>query len=139
MNSYRVVLAISVCKFCRGYVVQFGGSGAAGGKDSGFCITITHKSHIASRAAIPRWGKTSLSSPNPRILRTLLRVSFGCSLIRKLMGLKGTHYATMEDIKSKTTGELRNISKEASRRCFQQWQDRWSERVYEQGSYFECD
>jgi len=40
------------------------------------------------------------------------------------MGLKGTRFATMEDIKSNATAELRKIPKEAFHRCFQQWQDR---------------
>ena len=42
------------------------------------------------------------------------------------MGLRGTHFATMEDIKSNSTAKLRRIPKEAFHRCFQQWQDRWS-------------
>ena len=36
------------------------------------------------------------------------------------MGLKGTHFAATEDIKSNATAELRKIPKEAFRRCFQQ-------------------
>jgi len=38
------------------------------------------------------------------------------------MGLKWTRFATMEDIKSNATAELRKIQKETFRRCFQQWQ-----------------
>jgi hypothetical protein len=37
------------------------------------------------------------------------------------MGLKGTRFTTMEDIKLNVTAELRKIPKEAFRRCFQQW------------------
>jgi len=55
------------------------------------------------------------------------------------MGLKGTRFAIMEDIKSNATAELRRIPKEAFHRCFQQWQDRWSKCVCAQGSYFESD
>ncbi|KDR06890.1 hypothetical protein L798_03371 [Zootermopsis nevadensis] len=55
------------------------------------------------------------------------------------MGLKGTHFATMEDITSNAMAELRKIPNEAFRRCFQQWQDRWSKCVRAQGSYFEGD
>jgi hypothetical protein len=40
--------------------------------------------------------------------------------------LKGTRFATTEDIKSNATAKLRKIPKEAFRRCFQQWQDLWS-------------
>jgi len=53
------------------------------------------------------------------------------------MALKGTHFATMEDIKWNATVELQKIPKEAFRRFFQQWQDRWSKCVCAQGSYFE--
>jgi hypothetical protein len=37
------------------------------------------------------------------------------------MGLKGTRFATIEDIKSNATAELQKNLKEAFRRCFQQW------------------
>jgi len=53
--------------------------------------------------------------------------------------LKGMRFATMEDIKSNVTAELRTIPKEAFHQCFQQWQDRWSKCVRAQGSYFEVD
>jgi transposase len=36
------------------------------------------------------------------------------------MGLKGTRFATLEDIKSNATAGLRKIPKEAFRRCFEQ-------------------
>jgi hypothetical protein len=55
------------------------------------------------------------------------------------IGLKATHFATMEDIKSNATTELRKIPNEAFRRGFQQWHDQWGKRVYAQGSYFEDD
>ena len=45
------------------------------------------------------------------------------------MGLKGTHFANTEDIKWNATAELQKIPKEAFRRCFQQWQDRWNNCV----------
>jgi hypothetical protein len=55
------------------------------------------------------------------------------------IGLKGTCFATMEDIKSNATAELWKIPKEAFCRCFQQWQDRWNECMCAQGSYLEGD
>ena len=55
------------------------------------------------------------------------------------MGLKGTRFATMEDIESNATAELRKIPKEVFRRCFQQWQDQRSKCARAQGSYFEGD
>jgi hypothetical protein len=39
------------------------------------------------------------------------------------MGLKGTRFATIEDIKLNVMAELWKIPKEAFRQCFQQWQD----------------
>ena len=45
------------------------------------------------------------------------------------MGLKVTRFATMEDIKSNATAELRKIPNEAFRQFFQQRQDRWSKCV----------
>jgi hypothetical protein len=38
------------------------------------------------------------------------------------MGLKGTCFATMDDIKSNVMAELQKIPEEAFHRCFQQWQ-----------------
>jgi len=55
------------------------------------------------------------------------------------MGLKGTHFATMEDIKLNMTAELWKIPNEAFHRYFQQWQDRWNKCVCAQRSYFEVD
>jgi transposase len=40
------------------------------------------------------------------------------------LGLKGTCFATVKDIKSNVPFELRKIPKEAFRLSFQQWQDR---------------
>jgi hypothetical protein len=74
-----VLLGISSCKFCRGCAMQFGGSGVTSGRDSGFCITITHRAthRLLSRNSSSR--KTFLSSPNHRTLRISLRATFGCS------------------------------------------------------------
>jgi transposase len=57
------------------------------------------------------------------------------------MELKGTRFATMEDVKSNATAEHRKIPKEAFCRCFQQWHDGWSKCVCvcAQGSCFEGD
>jgi hypothetical protein len=50
------------------------------------------------------------------------------------IGLKGTRFATMVDMKSNATAELRKIPKEALSRCFQ---DRWSKSVCAQGPCYE--
>ncbi|PNF34187.1 hypothetical protein B7P43_G17619 [Cryptotermes secundus] len=48
-------------------------------------------------------------------------------------------FATMEDMKSNATAELRKIPKETFHRCFQRCQDRWRKCVCAQGPYFEGD
>ena len=45
------------------------------------------------------------------------------------MGLKGTRFATMEDIKSNAMAELQKIPKEPFCQCFQEWQDQCSKCV----------
>ena len=85
MSSYcldRLLMVISTCKFCRG-VMQFGGNGATSGRESGVCITITHRAthRLLCSNSSPR--KALLSSPNHRTLQILLRVTFGCSLLWK--------------------------------------------------------
>jgi len=77
-------VVISTCKFCRRCAMQFGGNGATGGRDSGFCTTITHRAthHLLCCCnSSPR--KAVVSSPNHRTLRISLRVTFGCSLLLK--------------------------------------------------------
>jgi hypothetical protein len=56
---------------------------------------------------------------NTCTLRISLRATFSSSLL-------STHFTTMEGIKSNGTAELQKILKEFFRRCFRQWQDRWS-------------
>jgi len=94
----------------------------------------THRSLCSNSS--PR--KALLSSPNHRTLRISFRVTFGCSLLWKWAsrGRVSQPWKT-----SNATIELREIPKEAFRRCFQQWQDRWSKCVCvcAQGSYFESD
>jgi hypothetical protein len=46
------------------------------------------------------------------------------------MGLKGTRFATLEDIKSSAMPKLWKIPKEALHWCFQQRQDQWNKCVY---------
>jgi len=75
------VYGISTCKFCRCCVMQFGGNGVTSGRESGFCITITHRAthRLLCSNSLPK--KAFLSSPNHRTLWISLRVTFGCSLL----------------------------------------------------------
>jgi hypothetical protein len=49
---------------------------------------------------------------------------------------EGTRFSTTEDIKSNAIVELQKVEKEASRRCFQQWQGRWNNWVRAQEADF---
>jgi hypothetical protein len=65
--------------------------------------------------------KKFLSSYNHRISRILLRVTFDCFYSENAS--QEDVFATMEDIKSTVTAELRKIPKEAIIWCFQKWPD----------------
>ena len=83
MSSYRLdrlFVVTSTCKYCRGGATQIGGNSATSGRESGFCITITHRDahRLLCSNSSPR--KAFLSSSNHRTLRISLRVTFGCSL-----------------------------------------------------------
>ena len=122
----RVV--ISTCRFYRGCAMQFGGNGATSGRESGFLHHDNAPSHTSlvvhqflAERSIPVITQQPYSpdlAPSDFWLFPTLQI-----------GLKGTRFATMEDIKSNTTAELRKVPKEAFRRCFQQWKDRWSKCV----------
>jgi hypothetical protein len=114
------------------------------------CITITHQATHSLLYSNSSPRKAFLPSPNHRTHRISLRVTFGCSLLWKWAS-RWTRFATMEDIKSNATAQLRKIPKEAFQRGFQQWQHRWNKcvcvcvcmcvraRARAQGSYFEGD
>jgi len=68
-------------KFCRGCAIHFGGNGATNGRESGFCITITHRATHRLLCSNSLARRAFLSSPNHRTLRISLRVTFGCSLL----------------------------------------------------------
>jgi hypothetical protein len=81
MSSYRldrVLLVIAMCKFCRGCVMQFGGSGATSGRQGQWLL---HHDNALSHT--PLVVQQFLSSPNHRTLRISLPVTSGCSLIWK--------------------------------------------------------
>jgi hypothetical protein len=70
-------------KFCRGCAMQFIGRGATSGRDSGFCITITHRATHRLVCSISSPRKTFLSLPNHHNLWISLHMTFGCSLLWK--------------------------------------------------------
>jgi hypothetical protein len=88
------------------------------GRDSGFCITITHRAtHRLLCSNSCHHTTTVLSGSHSE---WLLAVPYSEN------GPQGDTFATMVDIKSNATAELRKIPKEAFRQCFQQWHPRWS-------------
>jgi hypothetical protein len=74
----RVLLVISTCKFCKGCVMQFGGSGVTSSRQGQRSL---HHDNAPSHTSLV--VQQFLSSPNHRALRTSLRVAFGCSLLWK--------------------------------------------------------
>jgi hypothetical protein len=107
-----VLLVISTSSFAE--VARCSSEEAArqvAGGDSGFCITITH------RATHRLLCSSSCHHTTAALSRS--RSKFWLFPILKI-GLKGTRFATMKDIKSNVTTELWMIPKEAFRRCFQQ-------------------
>jgi len=63
--------------------MQFGENGATSGRESGFCITITHQAthRLLCSSSSPR--KAFMSSPNHCTLRISLEATFGSSLLWK--------------------------------------------------------
>jgi hypothetical protein len=98
--------------FSRGCAMQLEGSGATRGRDSGFCIMITHRATHRLLCSNSSRRKTFLTSPNNRTLRISVRVTFG--FLTLPMGFKGRCFATMEDIKSNEKAELRRFLKKPS-------------------------
>jgi hypothetical protein len=71
----QILLFIPTCKLCRVGSIQFGGSGAKIGRDSGCYIMNTHRA--THRLLFCN------SSPNNLTVRIWLRVTFDCSLLWK--------------------------------------------------------
>jgi hypothetical protein len=66
-----VLLVISMCKFCKGCAMQFGGSGAASDGGSAFWIAITHRATHRMLRGNSSPKKTFLSSPySPDLTQT---------------------------------------------------------------------
>jgi hypothetical protein len=70
-------VAVSTCKFCWGCAMQFEGSGATSGGQGQWFL---HHDNAPSHTSLVQ---QFLSSPNHRTLRISLRVTSGCSLLRK--------------------------------------------------------
>ena len=130
-------VVISTGKFCRGCAMHFGGNERDKWQGEWFLHHDNTPSHTSlvqqflAKKSIPVITQTPYSldlAPSDFWLLPTLK-----------LGLKGTRFATMEDIKSNATAELQKIPKEDFHRCFQLWQNRWSKCVCAQGSYFEGD
>jgi hypothetical protein len=100
------------------YYVCIEGQSKNSRKSSAHCI-LWHRRvgaiWVRTASAIPRREEHSSPSPSHRTLWISLRVAWLFPTLK--MGLKGTRYATMEDIKSNATAKLRKIRKETFCRC----------------------
>ena len=61
--------------------MQFRGNGVTSGRESGFCITITHRATHRLLCSNSSLRKAFVSSPKHRTLQISLRVTFGSSLL----------------------------------------------------------
>ena len=53
--------------------------------------------------------------------------------------MKGRRFATIEEIKSESLRDLRDIPKSAYQKCFEDWKKRWHKCIISEGDYFEGD
>ena len=51
--------------------------------------------------------------------------------------LKGTHFASVEEIKAAVTCQLRDLKEEDFTECFQGWQKQINKCIDSEGDYFE--
>ena len=61
-------------------------------------------------------------------------------LFPRLKGhMKGRRFATIDEIKTKSLREIKNIPKSACQKCFEDWKKRWHKCIISEGDYFEGD
>ncbi|UYV70165.1 hypothetical protein LAZ67_7002045 [Cordylochernes scorpioides] len=53
--------------------------------------------------------------------------------------MKGRRYATLDEIKTASKEELKNIFKKYFLKCFEDWKNRWHKCIISHGDYFEGD
>ena len=53
--------------------------------------------------------------------------------------MKGRRFATIEEIKTESLRELKDIPKNVYQKCFEDWKKRWYKCIISEGDYFEGD
>ena len=53
--------------------------------------------------------------------------------------MEGRRFATIEEIKTESLRELKDILKSAYQKCFEDWKKRWHKCIISEGDYFEED
>ena len=51
--------------------------------------------------------------------------------------MKGRRFATIEEIKTESLSELKEIPKSAYQKCFEDWKKPWNKCIISEGDYFE--
>ena len=51
--------------------------------------------------------------------------------------MKGRRFATIEEIKTQSLREFKDIQKSAYQKCFKDWKKRWHKCIISEGDYFE--
>ena len=53
--------------------------------------------------------------------------------------LKRKHFQNVQEVREKTTEELKAITLQEFQNCFEQWKKQWDKCIDSQGEYFEGD
>ena len=53
--------------------------------------------------------------------------------------MRGEHYVDVDTIKRETTKLLKELTKEDTQHCFQEWEKRWTKCILSGGEYLESD
>ena len=53
--------------------------------------------------------------------------------------MKGRRFATIDEMKTESLRELKDIPKNAYQKCFEDWKKHWHKCIITEGDYFEGD
>ncbi|UYV81288.1 hypothetical protein LAZ67_20000663 [Cordylochernes scorpioides] len=105
------------------------------------CIKFFVKNEIkcadAFRMLTVAYGEATLDRSN--VYRWYKMFSEGREDVNDERPMKGRRYATLDEIKTASKEELKNIFKNDFLKCFEDWRNRWHKCIISHGDYFEGD